>query len=136
MKHAKQFVGCLLVFLLLFLILFSSAAISNIFLPQASAQIGGIGGFNLSLIPVFGGRIEAELICICEASLWIQVGDPRPGKFMITPFSRVYERYTPLIGHWVIGTALPFELNCRIPLPFVGCTKIESGKPVIIMGTS
>ncbi|MBI2035349.1 MAG: hypothetical protein HYT12_01555 [Candidatus Liptonbacteria bacterium] len=137
MQRAKQFISCILVTFLATLLLFGSAVVSNIFLPKhASAQVDSITGFSLSLFPVFGGRVELVLPCVCEASLWIQVGDPRPGYFMVTPLSRVYERYTPLIDHWVIGTALPFEIECRIPIPYYGCVKIESGKPVVIMGTS
>ena len=79
----------------------------------------------------FGGRILT--VALCNEGIWIVVGPPRPGSFIITPTTLTfpfpfYRLFHPLA--FVLGLAIPAPISCT-----QGMTVFGSGNPVLIIGS-
>ena len=90
-----------------------------------------VGKFAQAQIPgiPFGGRILS--VTPCNNGIWIIVGPPRPGSFIITPATLTFpfRSFRPLA--FVLGKAL------IAPIPWaLGNVVIGTGFPVIMIGTS
>ena len=147
MHEIKKILFGILCALLVVFLLQGSSGIKNVVVPQkASAQFGGF-----SLFPPFGGRVDLFIPCTCIADdfgngpngalAWIHVGDPRPGDFILAVpgITRWYERYAPFLGHWILGVAWPFDMECREQVtlyPVRICVPIISKPPIKIFGSS
>jgi hypothetical protein len=101
-----------------------------IFFPLPSADVRA--AIKLTPHP-FGGRILTAVPCTCSLTIWITVGPPVGGSFMITPATRVYRNYSPVPGKWTLGLADIEPLPC-LTKPF--CEPVGAGLPIRIMGTS
>lgn len=94
---------------------------------EAFAQIPGIG-------KPFGGIVLVTIPCPCSANAMLIVGPPRGGRFMLDFGSKLYSKYQPFTGHWVLGLADGFS-PCLIPI-LIGCTSIGGGSRIRMLGTS
>lgn len=97
------------------------------FLPSRVLALIGVG-------TPFGGMVLFEIPCTCSGSSMIFVGPPRPGTFIIDSGTRIYEKYQPFVGHWVLGLA-DASVPCLEATP-VGCIPVGEGGRIRIVGTS
>lgn len=87
------------------------------------------------VITNFGGEILYELPCESPPGLWIIVGPPSPGSFiLLTPGSIIYDYGIFLETNYVIGQATAkADVSCIWYLPYP--VEMGSGEPIIQIGT-
>src|SRR5258708_23475110 len=91
-------------------------------------------GFNV-LGGGFGGRILSVIPCTCSFSLMLIVGPPVGGTFIYQfGVSTLYRNYSPITGHWVLGTSLGRGV-CMVGFPPF-CVSAGSGPVITKFGTS
>lgn len=119
---------------LTYLAVFSLVIIaSTFFIPVFDTQ--AFFGSSTGGMSVLGGMVQNQTICTCSGTILLKVGGPVGGDFMVTPATKLYANFNFMIGHWVLGLALPASIPCMV---YKGnsCTQEGSGKPIIMMGTS
>lgn len=87
----------------------------------------------LSQIP-FGGRVLRTINCTCSGGTLVYVGPPRPGTFMKTAATKVYDKKHVSTGRWVLGTAVGYQV-CMV---YSGnsCTSVGGGPIMTKVGTN
>lgn len=101
--------------------------VANLLLPQSVLAVFGLS------VP-FGGMVLFEIPCTCSAGVMLIVGPPKGGSFILTPASRIYAKYQPLPGHWVLGLA-DATLPCVVGIP-PACIPAGEGPAIRMIGTS
>jgi hypothetical protein len=120
-KNYKIILAFIFGFLILAAGFFNSPAGKNS-LAQFSSVFGGF----------FGGKVSALYPCLDEGGYVITVGAPKGGNFYINTSTRIYARYTPISGVWVLGKANPGTVTCSN----AGVPSGPNGSPVKFVGTS
>ena len=93
---------------------------SGTYLASAQSSIGRpIGGRILTVSP-------------CDTGLWITVGPPLPGSFMIMPTTRIFKFGSFRPGAFVLGLSV---LGAEAPC-IVGVVPVGVGEVMSVVGTS
>lgn len=116
-------------------ILLISAVVLLIFLVTLLILPQSLSAF--SLFKPFGGMVILTIPCTCSVGTLLVVGPPRGGLYILTPASRVYAKYSPISGRWVLGLA-GAPLVCMVVIPTIppSCVPAGSGPAIIMTGTS
>lgn len=98
-------------------------------IPTAKAQA------TEQLITNFGGPIVYELPCESPPGLWVIIGPPSPGSFILTtPGSFIYDYGTFIETNYVLGEATAkVDVPCIWYLPYP--VEMGEGEPIIQIGT-
>ena len=128
MDSERHFFAFLLAVLLLLGLFFVPLTQSRAFFGSSGGGGGGGG-----IIP-FGGMITTAIPCLCDGTIWITVGAPKGGSFIVEPGDIVVG--FPVPGEWSLGNASAGLELCKNPVCKGACCPIGGGLPVSLIGTS
>lgn len=103
-------------------------------LQQGRAFFGPSGGGGGGGAIPFGGMILTAIPCICDGTIWITVGAPKGGSFIVEPGDVIVG--SPVPGVWSLGNASAGVKLCKNPICKGACCPMGAGLPVDFMGTS
>lgn len=96
----------------------------------ASAFVPCFGGV------CFGGRITFTMPCECQGAIFMMVGNPSGGPFIVLPSTIRYRHGLFTTPQWTIGKAGPNLVACIKPVCKGKCCATAMGYPVTYAGTS
>lgn len=129
MKSERQFLAFLGAVLILMGLFFLPLQQGRAFFGPSGGGGGGGGG----IIP-FGGMITIAIPCICDGTIWMIVGPPKGGSFIVELGDIIVGFPAP--GKWTLGNAKAGLELCENPVCYGACCPIGGGLPVSFMGTS
>jgi len=94
-------------------------------------MFGSAIGINSTLVGLLEGVAKNSL----PNPVWITVGPPVGGSYMVVPGTKIYREYQIEVGRWVLGNSIPTMVPC---IKKVGpiCAPAGAGFPITIVGTS